>query len=402
VAQVLSCRNVTQEQNELEVRRIMEGSDELRELEKKLMVAYVNQGRAEQHRERLLMQELDQERELAIEDHMERQRQMFLKAEEDQEVARRAKEKNQQRELQKQIMDRQALSAEAEEDARRDKEMVDAIVQKIIEEDRNKLTLREKKKEETYRLVQQMQEERERNKNELLQQEKDQEAKISAYQNAIMERAKEEQEEKARVDAERKRRWEVVVKETRSQTQSREEFESLRKILWEEELEAREVREETERAARAAKQKEEMMLANQAQLRAKQELIKAQEEEEREMVQTMLIKFAEDEAAALTEHERERAKQVQFVSVIQGQREDKVRRAEAERAREVKEMEQDVEREKYKKTVVAEARKRLLEKHAAKLQGYLPKGVLLDQDEVAHLRKNSFKTFWKDLQKNES
>uniref|UniRef100_A0A7S1B2J5 Meiosis-specific nuclear structural protein 1 n=1 Tax=Corethron hystrix TaxID=216773 RepID=A0A7S1B2J5_9STRA len=247
-----------------------------------------------------------------------------------------------------------------------------------------------------------MQEERERNKNELLQQEKDQEAKISAYQNAIMERAKEEQEEKARVDAERKRRWEVVVKETRSQTQSREEFESLRKILWEEELEAREVREETERAARAAKQKEEMMLANQAQLRAKQELIKAQEEEEREMVQTMLIKFAEDEAAALTEHERERAKQVQFVSVIQGQREDKVRRAEAERAREVKEMEQDVEREKYKKTVVAEARKRLLEKHAAKLQGYLPKGVLLDQDEVAHLRKNSFKTFWKDLQKNES
>lgn len=49
--------------------------------------------------------------------------------------------------------------------------------------------------------------------------------------------------------------------------------------------------------------------------------------------------------------------------------------------KELFEKEQDRKREEFKKNVVAEARKRLLEEHAKQLNEYLPKGVIRNREE---------------------
>lgn len=57
----------------------LQTSDELKDLEKKLQVGYVNKERAAQHQEYILMRKTEREREQAIEDYMERQRQLAIK-----------------------------------------------------------------------------------------------------------------------------------------------------------------------------------------------------------------------------------------------------------------------------------------------------------------------------------
>ena len=45
------------------------------------------------------------------------------------------------------------------------------------------------------------------------------------------------------------------------------------------------------------------------------------------------------------------------------------------------------EEEKFRRQVVAEARRRLLEEHAANLHGFLPKGVVKNKEEYEILRR---------------
>ena len=118
------------------------------QLERKLNIAYVNKERAAQHQEAILLKSLEQAREMAIDDQMEYERQLYIKKEMDKEDGRREKMMEQKSVLQKQILDRQVLAVEAREEAERDKEMVEAIVAKINEQDRLEIEERNHKKEE--------------------------------------------------------------------------------------------------------------------------------------------------------------------------------------------------------------------------------------------------------------
>ena len=66
---------------EREIQRMCETSEELKQLEKKLNIAYVNKERAAQHQESVLLNQLEAARESAIEDQMEYERQLFIKKE---------------------------------------------------------------------------------------------------------------------------------------------------------------------------------------------------------------------------------------------------------------------------------------------------------------------------------
>lgn len=88
---------------EREIQRICESSDELKELEKNIKIAYVNKERSAQHQESLLMKEIDRARDELIEQHMEEQRKNLIKSEELKESARREKLVAQKIELQNQM-----------------------------------------------------------------------------------------------------------------------------------------------------------------------------------------------------------------------------------------------------------------------------------------------------------
>ena len=65
-------------------------SEELKDLERKLNIAYVNKERAAQHQEALLLKSLEQARESAMDDQMEYERQLHIKKEMDKEENRRS------------------------------------------------------------------------------------------------------------------------------------------------------------------------------------------------------------------------------------------------------------------------------------------------------------------------
>ncbi len=53
-----------------------------------------------------------------------------------------------------------------------------------------------------------------------------------------------------------------------------------------------------------------------------------------------------------------------------------------EKANEEAHMDEGRRREEYRKAVIAEARRKLLEEHASKLAGYMPGGLLKNKEDV--------------------
>ena len=285
--------------------------------------------------------------------------------------------------IQKQILDRQVLAVEAREEAARDKELVNAIVEKIQAEDRMEIDERNVKKEETRALVKFFSDERERKKVQIMEEQKQQEAEIRAYNDLMAERLRKETEEKKFQEAEKKRRWQMVVEGTKNATASKDEFNILRDMLWEEELEAQRIKQDKERAIQRAKAKEEMMVENQKQLASKKQMIIEMETEEQRLVQIMLDKFQKDEEVELNKQAARANMKNQYIQNIQGQREEREQLYEMEKNKELAERDFGAEMEEYRLRVVAEARKRLLQQHAAKLKGFLPKGSVVNEEEAA-------------------
>lgn len=375
---------------EREVRRICETSEELRDLERNLRVAYVNKDRAAQHQEKLLLRQNEEEREAEMDEWMEQDRQRQLEREEEAEREKRNKLAAQNTVLQRQIQENGEMRARAREEAARDKATIDDIVSRINLEDQYEAIKRNRKKEEAMAMVRRFQDEREHNREILAQEEKEQEEKIEAYNELTKQRQRKEEEEKKRIETEKTRRWKLVVEETRNQTQTKEEFDELRDLLYQEEAEAKRNELEEERIAMQQRGKEEMMRANQAQIDARKEVLARIEEEEKELVKEMMQKFSNDE-------EDERRKLIlrmeakdRFVEDVRQQRRERNRMFLAEKQKEEEDYKTSMLEEEYKRRVIAEARRRLLEKHAAQLRldgGFLPPGTLANEEEAQILSR---------------
>ncbi len=95
---------------EREIQRICESSEELKELERNIKIAYVNKERAAQHQESVLMKKIDFTREQIIEQHMEEQRKDIIKREEMKDNMRRERLVTQKIQLQQQIREESDVS----------------------------------------------------------------------------------------------------------------------------------------------------------------------------------------------------------------------------------------------------------------------------------------------------
>lgn len=80
-----------QQAKELEIQRICSQSEELKDLERQLKIAYVNKERAAQHQEAMLLSKIENERAAQLDWQMEKDRILDLKQQEDRERERRQK-----------------------------------------------------------------------------------------------------------------------------------------------------------------------------------------------------------------------------------------------------------------------------------------------------------------------
>ena len=99
-----------QDRHEIEIQRICDSSEELKDLERQIKMAYVKKERAAQHQEALLLRKIEGDREQAMEELMECNRQLDIRLQEERESERRKKLTAQKEVLQKQMIEREVSS----------------------------------------------------------------------------------------------------------------------------------------------------------------------------------------------------------------------------------------------------------------------------------------------------
>jgi hypothetical protein len=370
-----------EERRAREIQRICEGAPELRDLERALKIAYMNKDRAAQHEEKIVLAAQDAARIQAIEESMERDRVDALQHEADKIEARKKVFEEQRIVLQRQIKEREALLLEAQKQEELDKEMVDNIVRKINEDDMRDNAARKAKQEELAAMVRAYEEQRKIEVAARKKAEKEEEDKIREYNRFMESRNAGVAAKKQAKKDEEDRILAKIVEETERKRLADEEFNNLRDMLWEEELEAKKRQLEEEKRNAQRRMKEEMMDANSRMMDLKAEAKRREQENEARMVSLMRKKFAEDDARERAEEAKRREQKMHHMTLIERQRLERQEMYDKEKAAEsLAELEMQ-DKEAYRKRVIQEARKRLLEEHAAKLEGFMPGGAFGNKEE---------------------
>ena len=107
-----------------------DSSSELKELERRLKIAYVNKERKAQHQEALLLRKLENDREHAIDEKMEADRLLDIQRKEERELHRKQHLVAQKSVLQDQITAREKERGKLKDEALKDKKMIDEIISK--------------------------------------------------------------------------------------------------------------------------------------------------------------------------------------------------------------------------------------------------------------------------------
>ena len=123
-------QKVEQEAREIEIQRVCDSSSELKELERRLKIAYVNKERKAQHQEALLLRKLENDRGHAIDEKMEADRLLDIQQKEERELHRKQHLVAQKSVLQDQITAREKERGKLKDEALNDKKMIDAIISK--------------------------------------------------------------------------------------------------------------------------------------------------------------------------------------------------------------------------------------------------------------------------------
>lgn len=110
MAEEIHRQKTEQDKRERELQRICETSEELKDLERQLKIAYINKERAAQHQEALLIRKLENDREQAIEEKMEYDRQDEIRHQIEKENERRQNLIAQKAVLQKQMLEMEVSS----------------------------------------------------------------------------------------------------------------------------------------------------------------------------------------------------------------------------------------------------------------------------------------------------
>jgi hypothetical protein len=377
----------SEERKRREIQQICEESPELRDLERVLKIAYLNKDRAAQLEEKILMANREQERIQAIEDQMEYERVRAIRSEADKDHKKKAMFDQQRAVLQKQIDEKKQQLAEARRQIEEEKTMVNDIVDKINAEDEANFRMRREKQAATARMVKTFEEQRQRELEEARKAARAEEEKIREYNRAMEARNEGVAAKKQAKRDEEDRVLRQIVEETERKRKEQEEFNELRDMLWEEELEAKRSEDVRQRQQHQTQMRQEMMDANARMMVTKEEMRRAEAENEARLVAIMKAKFAADEERERAEEEARRAHKQQHMGAIARQRDERKYMYEREREAEAAQREENARREEYRKQVIQEARRRLLEEHAARLSGYVPSKAFENRDEFDHFQR---------------
>lgn len=175
----------------------------------------------------------------------------------------------------------------------------------------------------------------------------------------------------------------------------RDDLEQVRQELYQEEqaeLHARKLKEEAEEKLRKQK---EMKQDFEEQMALKELVLQAAKEEEEIFRKTMLAKLAEDDRIELMNAQKQRMKQLEHRRAVEKLIEDRRNQFLEDKQRELDEWHSLQRQQGCVNTIIEEERLKLLQEHATKLLGYLPKGIFKKEDDIDLLGEDFRKTYRK-------
>lgn len=370
---------------ELDLKRIREESEELRELEDKLRAAEMNMERKLQLEEARMIKEREQQYHAYYDTVMESQRQKLVVEEEKKERVNLEKQIAAKKVLQEQIEEKLDLQRAAQEEFEKERRQVDEVIARIQEEDRLQLEAKHAKQRETQDYIRNFLDERERERALKREKEEEEERRIAAYAAEVQRRS--EANLKRRQD--KMNAQDRILDKLRSlkekEMAEKEEEERLLNLLHEqEESEKQRMREQAE-ADRRERMKREMMEANEYQKALKEQKRQQEEVEEEAFRKKMLEKFAEDDRIEQMNAQRRRMKVQEHKRDVERLIDEKREMYNALKKKEIEEAQAYREQDARRAAIVEMERKRLLKEYATKYKDFLPKGVIQNEEELREI-----------------
>jgi hypothetical protein len=113
------------------------------------------------------------------------------------------------------------------------------------------------------------------------------------------------------------------------------------------------------------------------------ELKKRQDKEEEDQFrQQMMAKFAEDDRIEQMNAQKRRMKQLEHQKAVEQMLEERRNQIARQKEKELEMLRDQEKRAAFERQIIEEERERLLQQHAPKLLGYLPKGVIRDEQDL--------------------
>lgn len=365
--------------------RIREESSEIRQLKSQLEAAYATKEREAQikDKEERIVAEITAD--LVHNAQTEREMKEHVRAAEDAETQRIIANEKYQKDLQEQVKTRQLEEEFAYQQYLKEKLVVDEVVRKIYEEDarlrenemHKKAELREyielfKKQQAEWNLIEKARLEAEAEK-------------VKEYE-IIKTQRETERKSKVTEDASSKLQvQEALAGQLKRQNDARQEYEEILQELLanEEEEKARLV--DIKLMEKRINDRIELQRHHNQQMEMKAEKQIAQAEEEEAYRQQMMAKFAEDDRIEQMNNQKRRMKQLDHKRAVEELLEIRKSRFQAEQDREVNERNRELEEAKIRSEIIEEERQKLLAKHAKNLLGYLPKGIIRNENDIQRL-----------------
>ncbi|XP_061612614.1 meiosis-specific nuclear structural protein 1 [Phyllopteryx taeniolatus] len=371
---------------------IRENSIELRELESKLKLAYVSKEQAAQMAEHdaIKCETMREEAEL-----YSKMKSDFDRATLEEEKLEQQKQEEQlqyQHELSLQLIEREHKRQGAYDDFLKEKLMVDEIVRKIYEEDR----MERQKKLERVRATQKHIEDFQTQRAEWQRLEKERmEEENRRIREFASQQKKSQQDRTAKIRAREEaiqRLRDTLAEKMAEERRQRDEMERIRQDLCLEEQEEAFRRKDIEDMERNIRQRLMMQRTCQEQMAMKETRRQAEKEEDEAFRKMTMDKFAEDDRIEQMNAQRRRMKMMEHKREVEKLIEDRRRQHQADRDMKAQEEALEQEREALCRQIIEEERLQLLQRHATKLLGHLPKG-LLREDDLKHFDEDFRKNF---------
>lgn len=365
--------------------QICKDSDVIRDLESKLRQAYVKKTRAAQIAEKQAIRYDEQMEDIKLRQALKLEHERAEQKAAEMESLRHGNKEVYMKDLEKQLRDKEEKRQRAYEEFLREKAMIDEMVRKIYDEDEREKELELEKKMATQEYIIEFQKARDAWKRE-------EEARIAAENERIKQYVTMKYQRDTQLDDIKKHRdaakalvQERIAAEISEKERERLEMEDIRQELALEEQEEKIRRQEIEAAERKLRQQ---LLAQkevevQRNFRAHQRQRELEEEEQ--IKAQMLAKFAEDDRIEQMNAQKRRMKLLEHKRAAEEllrQRREAIQRQKDEEAAQYR---QNVEMEEWKRRIIEEERQRLLQEHAQKLIGYLPRGVILSEEDAKML-----------------